>query len=118
MQVARQLTHHDALGAHARDELGLAEVTAARPLMAALSSGAAFTVGAALPLVTLLVAPPAWMGVTTTVVSLITLALLGGLSARAGGAPVGRAVARVCFWGAAAMAATAAVGWLFGTTVG
>lgn len=117
-QVARQLTQKDALGAHARDELGLADTTAARPLQAALSSGAAFTAGAALPVLTFLAAPAGWISFTTTTVSLGALALLGAVSARTGGAPVLRAVIRVTFWGAAAMAATAAVGLLFGTTVG
>lgn len=116
-QVARQLTQGDALGAHARDELGLADITAARPLQAALSSAASFAAGAALPLLTFLAAPPGLIGATTTSVSLAALALLGAISARAGGAPILRAVIRVAFWGAAAMAATAAVGLLFGITV-
>lgn len=116
-QVAQQLMAHDALGAHARDELGLAEITQARPLQAALSSAASFTAGAALPLASVLAAPDEWVAVTTTAVSLAALAALGALSAQTGGAPLGRAVLRVTFWGAVAMGATALVGSLFGTTV-
>ncbi len=117
-QVAGQLMEKDALGAHARDELGMAETTQARPIQAALSSAAAFTAGAALPLATVLVAPAGSIGIVATIVSVLALAVLGAVSARTGGAPVLRAVLRVSFWGAAAMAGTALVGSLFGTAVG
>jgi VIT1/CCC1 family predicted Fe2+/Mn2+ transporter len=115
--VARQLTEHDALGAHARDELGLSETLGARPLQAALASAATFAVGAALPLLTATLAPPVRLAVAVSVVSLICLAGLGAIAARAGGASAGKGAARVAFWGALAMAATAGVGALFGTTV-
>jgi VIT1/CCC1 family predicted Fe2+/Mn2+ transporter len=114
-QVAEQLMSHDALGAHARDELGLSELHTARPIQAALASAATFAVGAALPLTL------AWLGPTTFMVptvaggSLVFLALLGALAARIGGASVAVGAGRVTFWGALAMAATAAVGALFGT---
>ena len=116
-QVAQELMENDALGAHARDEIGLTETTAAKPFQAALSSAASFSVGAAIPLVTFLAAPSGWIALATTVISLAALALLGAVSARTGGAPLLPAVVRVAFWGAAAMAATAAVGFLFGTAV-
>jgi vacuolar iron transporter family protein len=112
-QVAVQLTAHDALGAHARDELGLSELHAARPLQAALASAATFALGAALP-VTVAALTPAGLRVGLVAGSaLVFLALLGGLGARAGGAPTGRAALRVTFWGALALAATAVVGRLF-----
>jgi len=114
-EVARQLTEHDALGAHARDELGMVDTAQANPLQAALSSAASFTAGAALPLAAALVTTTGnTVGLVTTVVSLLALALLGAVSARTGGAPVWRAVLRVTFWGAVAMAATALVGSWFG----
>ena len=116
-QVARQLMEHDALGSHARDELGITDMTQARPLQAALSSAASFTFGAAVPLAAAMSVPVQSVALTTTMVSLLALASLGALSARTGGAPVARAVIRVTFWGAAAMAATALVGAAFGTTV-
>jgi len=112
-QVALQLMDHDALGAHARDELGMSEIHTARPLQAALASAGTFAVGAALP-VAIAVASSATLRVPLVAgSSLVFLALLGGLGARAGGAPVALASARVCFWGALAMAATALVGRLF-----
>ncbi len=113
-QVAEQLMAHDALGAHARDELGISETMVARPVQAALASAATFAVGAALPLAATVLSPERLIAVTVSVTSLGFLALLGGVSARAGGAPVGRAVARVTFWGALAMAATAGIGAMFG----
>lgn len=113
-QVALQLMERDALGAHARDELGISEIMIARPVQAALASAATFAVGAALPLVTAFVLPVRSIPIVVSVLSLAFLALLGGLSAWVGGAPVTKAVARVTFWGALAMAATAAVGTLFG----
>jgi VIT1/CCC1 family predicted Fe2+/Mn2+ transporter len=113
-QVAEQLTAHDALGAHARDELGMHEITRARPLQAALSSAAAFAVGATPPLV--LAALLSLTTLTPVVVAstLVLLALLGATAARLGGAPLGRGTLRVTFWGGVAMAVTALVGRLFG----
>jgi VIT1/CCC1 family predicted Fe2+/Mn2+ transporter len=116
-QVAEQLTANDALTAHARDELGISEVTTARPVQAALASAATFAVGAAMPLLVVLLAPESSLVLIVSITSLIFLALLGALSARAGGAPVLKATLRVTFWGALAMALTAAVGALFGTVV-
>ena len=116
-EVARQLMDHDDLAAHARDELGISHVVRARPVQAALSSAASFTAGAALPLVAVILSPQSLIVQITTGLSLVALALLGALSAYAGGAPITRAVLRVLFWGAAAMAATAMVGHLFGTNV-
>jgi len=116
-EVAVQLTAHDALGAHARDEIGISEVIAARPVQAALASAATFSVGAAVPLIAAVLTPLNVAIPVVTGTSLVSLAVLGALSAQAGGAPVGRAVARVTLWGAFAMAATAAIGALFGATV-
>ena len=115
-QVAQQLTAHDALGAHARDELGISEHMSARPVQAAMASAATFAVGAALPLATVFISPEKLIPVLVSITSLGFLALLGGVSASVGGAPVARAVARVTFWGALAMAATAGIGALFGVT--
>ena len=116
-QVAEQLTAHDAMAAHRRDELGLSEATAARPLQAAIASAGTFSIGAALPLLVTLAVPIALLSASVVGSSLIALALLGALGARAGGAPVARPVARVVFWGALAMAVTAGIGKLFGTAV-
>lgn len=116
-EVADELMAKDALKAHARDELGMSDVVTARPVQAALSSAASFTAGAALPLGAVVVSPQPSIALYTTIVSVLALGLLGGISARTGGAPVTRAVLRVMFWGAAAMLATAAVGAVFGTTV-
>ena len=113
-QVAEQLMAHDALGAHARDELGLTPALSARPVQAALASAASFAVGAALPLLALALAPPAQLIAWLVASALAFLAALGGLSARAGGASLLRATARVSFWGALAMAITASAGALFG----
>ncbi len=113
-QVAVQLTANGALAAHTRDELGISEALSARPIQAAMASAAAFTVGAALPLVIAFVVP---LGSVTTIVSgisIVFLALLGALAAYAGGAPILKSMLRVTFWGAAAMALTALVGSLFG----
>lgn len=116
--VARQLMDKDALGAHARDELGITEVSSANPIQAALTSAATFTAGALLPLLTAwLVTGPATIW-ATTIVTLIVLAILGTLGARTGGAPLLRGTLRVLVWGALAMAFTSAVGALFGTVVG
>ena len=117
-QVAVQLTAHDALGAHARDELGLHELTRARPIQAALSSAAAFAAGAAPPLLLVVFLPLARVSSLVTAVSLVLLVALGALAAQLGGAPVWKGATRVAFWGAMAMGATALVGKLFGTTVG
>ena len=108
---------HDALGAHARDELGISQTLSARPVQAALASAGSFAVGAALPLLATAVAPGAQLIPVVGGTSLRFLALLGGLAARAGGAAVAVGAFRVTFWGALAMAATAGVGALFGTTV-
>lgn len=115
--VARQMMEHDALGAHARDELGINEITSARPVQAALASAATFAVGAALPLLVVLASPDQAIVWSVSATSLLFLAVLGTLSARAGGAPVARAAVRVLFWGALAMAITAAVGMMFGAVV-
>jgi len=116
-QVAEQLMAHDALGAHARDELGISTVHAARPVQAALASASTFAVGAALPLLVAAIAPAARIIWLVAVTSLVFLALLGAIAARAGGASVTRGAARVTFWGAFALALTALIGRLFGTTV-
>ena len=116
-QVADKLTAHAALATHLRDELGMAAHTAARPVQAALASAAAFTIGASLPLAMVPLSPAAYLSWTVSITALLFLAVLGAVGAKAGGAPIGRAVLRVTFWGAIAMAATAAIGALFGTTV-
>lgn len=117
-QVAVQLTAHDALDTHLRDELGLTSELAARPIQAAAASAASFTVGAVLPLaIVLLVSGPSLPWVVSAA-SLLFLAILGALGAWAGKAPIARAVLRVGFWGAVAMGVTMAIGSLFGTTVG
>lgn len=116
-QVADQLMAHDALGAHARDELGIFERVRARPIQAAFSSAATFTIGAALPLLTAWSIPGKGLIPVVAVLSLIFLAMLGGLAARAGGASITIGAARVAFWGALAMGLTAGVGRLFGVTL-
>jgi VIT1/CCC1 family predicted Fe2+/Mn2+ transporter len=116
-QVVEQLTAHDALGAHARDELGISAMMSARPVQAGLTSAATFAVGAALPLLTAAIAPTPWVVPVVSGTSLVFLTALGIVSARAGGAPVLRAAARVAFWGALAMCITAGIGKVFGTVV-
>ncbi len=116
-QVAVQLMERDALKAHLRDELGISETLAARPVQAALTSALTFTVGALLPLLTVMVTPAAYVTTVVAGTSLVLLGGLGALAARAGGAPIVKATARVVFWGALAMALTAAVGRLFGAVV-
>ena len=116
-KVAEQLMAKDALAAHARDELGLSEATAARPVQAAIASAASFAVGAALPLAVVSVVPRTALQIAVAVASLLFLAVLGATGARAGGAQVLRPTLRVVFWGALAMATTAAIGALFGTHV-
>jgi VIT1/CCC1 family predicted Fe2+/Mn2+ transporter len=113
-QVADQLMAKDPLAAHARDELGISEISTARPVQAAVTSALTFSAGAALPLLTALVSPRAAMPWTVSGASIVALAVLGALGARTGGASIWKAVARVTFWGALAMAATAGVGALFG----
>jgi VIT1/CCC1 family predicted Fe2+/Mn2+ transporter len=114
-RVAEQLMAHDALGAHARDELGISETLRARPIQAALTSACSFAVGAAMPLLVTALAPAGTLITLVSGTSLVFLALLGGLAARAGGAGVTMGAIRVTFWGALAMGLTAAVGSLFGT---
>ena len=114
-QVVDQLTAHDAIGAHARDELGITEHLSARPIQAALASAGSFAVGATMPLLTAIIASEANLILVVSGTSLAFLALLGGLAARAGGAPVTVGAMRVTLWGALAMGVTAAVGALFGT---
>src|SRR6186713_2362210 len=114
-QVVEQLMAKDALMAHARDELGISEITTARPVQAALTSAATFSVGAAMPLLMVVVSPPNLLVPLVSAASLGFLALLGAIGAKAGGANVLRATARVTFWGALAMALTAGIGKIFGT---
>ena len=116
-QVADQLMARDALGAHARDELGISEATTARPVQAALTSASTFAVGAALPLSMVLLMPRPALVAGVSIASLVFLGLLGAIGARAGGANVGKATLRVTFWGALAMALTAGIGAIFGTVV-
>lgn len=118
LQVARELTAHDALGAHVRDELGLSDIHAANPLQAALASGVTFSIAAAVPLVAAVLAPPGMVIPVVLVVTVFALAALGALGAKAGAAPLLRATVRVVLWGVFAMAITAAVGWLFGVSLG
>jgi len=117
MEVAKQLTRHDALGAHARDELGFSEITSARPIQAAFASAITFSVGAALPLLTAALVPIGKVIVMVSLLSLVFLGALGAIAAWAGGASRWRAALRVTFWGAIAMALTALIGKLFGTVV-
>lgn len=112
--VAVKLTAHDALGTHARDELGITEELRARPVQAAFASAVAFTAGAAVPLAAIRLAPSTYLAETCAAIALITLLLLGAIAARAGGAPVLRAALRVAFWGAFAMGLTALIGHQFG----
>jgi len=116
-QVASQLMTKDALAAHARDELGISDILTARPVQAALASAATFAVGAALPLLVVLMVPASALLWAVGASSLFFLALLGSLAARVGGSPIWRAALRVTFWGALAMALTAGVGHLFGATL-
>lgn len=117
LQVAGQLMAKDALAAHARDELGISEITTARPVQAAFTSAATFSTGAAMPLLMVVVSPGGLLVPLVSAASLAFLALLGAIGARAGGANVFRATLRVTFWGALALALTAGIGKLFGTVV-
>jgi VIT1/CCC1 family predicted Fe2+/Mn2+ transporter len=116
-KVADQLTAHDALGAHARDELGIHELTRARPIQAAVASAGSFAVGAAPPALLAALLPIRGLTLTIVAVTLALLLALGAVAARLGGAPLARGALRVAFWGAVAMACTAAVGRLFGAVV-
>jgi VIT1/CCC1 family predicted Fe2+/Mn2+ transporter len=116
-QVATQLMAHDALGAHARDELGISETLTAKPVQAAMASASTFAVGAALPLLVAVVAPADRLMWMVSASSLLFLAVLGAISAQTGGAPLLRGTARVTFWGALAMALTAGVGTFFGAVI-
>jgi VIT1/CCC1 family predicted Fe2+/Mn2+ transporter len=113
-EVARQLMKHDALAAHARDEIGITDQLSARPLQAALYSAVAFSLGAAIPVLTAAIGPATWLIWLVPALAIILLGLLGAVAARTGGASPFRGAARVCFWGSLAMALTALVGKLFG----
>ena len=115
-QVAAELMQHDALGAHARDELGISEITTARPLQAAGASALSFAAGAALPLAVVALTPTRYLSIAVAGAALVALALLGGLAARTGGAKLMPGVIRVTFWSALAMAVTYGVGTIFGTS--
>ena len=116
-QVAQQLMAHDALGTHAREELGISEITTAQPVLAALTSAGSFAIGAILPLALVIFSPTSWLAVSVPVSTLAFLAALGALGAWAGGAPPGSAALRVMFWGALAMGITAGIGVLVGRVV-
>jgi vacuolar iron transporter family protein len=116
-KVARQLTEVDALGTHARDELGISETVTTHPIQAAAVSAVTFAVGAVVPLIVALLSPPAQITLVVAISTLVALGFLGGLGASAGGAGIVRGAMRVTFWGALAMAATAAVGTIFEVTV-
>ncbi len=117
-RVAVQLTEHDVLGTHAREELGISEIVTSHPIQAALVSALTFAIGAVVPLIVALSAPVSQITPFVTVSTLIALAVLGGLGASAGGAGITRGAVRVVFWGALAMAATAGVGYIFGVSTG
>lgn len=117
LQVAKELTEHDALGAHVRDELGINEISQANPLQAALASGASFTAGAVLPLLTSIFMPLKYMVYYQYFLATIFLAILGAIAAKTGGSGVGKGVLRITLWGTIAMALTAAVGHFFGVSV-
>ncbi len=117
MEVAEQLTAHDALSAHAREELGITDFSAAQPMQAALTSAITFTIGASLPLICAILSPKDIVGYAVIICTLLSLAFLGAISAKAGGARKRRAMLRTTFWGAGAMAFTALVGYIFGVSV-
>jgi VIT1/CCC1 family predicted Fe2+/Mn2+ transporter len=116
-EVSVQLMNHDALTTHAREELGISEITTARPIQAALTSAATFTAGALLPLVTVLICPTRWLIAAVSIASLLFLGLLGAIGAKAGGSNISKATIRVVFWGALALVFTAIIGRLFGTII-
>ncbi len=118
LQVAKELTDHNALEAHARDELGINEITQARPLQAAIASFGSFGFGAALPFIVSLLAPIEQMVYYQYGFTIVFLMILGAISAKTGGSSIGAAVVRICFWGTIAMGITAFVGHLFGVSVG
>lgn len=118
LQVAKELTAHDALGAHVRDELGINEVSQAKPIQAALASGASFTLGGLLPFLVTLFFPLPSLEYTLYVSAIIFLILLGVIAAKAGGSKIGIAILRITFWGTVAMGLTALVGYLFGVNIG
>jgi len=117
-QVARELTAHNALEAHARDELGINEITQAKPMQAALASFGSFVAGAVLPLLVSIFAPVSYMVVCQYIFTLVFLIMLGAIAAKTGGSSMWRGIARICFWGTAAMGVTALVGYIFGTNLG
>ncbi|CAI0983034.1 VIT1/CCC1 transporter family protein [Serratia grimesii] len=117
-QVAEKLMRHDALAAHAREELGISEITTARPLQAALASAASFSTGAILPLLVAVIVTGAWAIPAIALSALISLAILGGVAAKAGGAPIRPGMVRITFWSALAMAMSSGVGALFGSMAG
>jgi VIT1/CCC1 family predicted Fe2+/Mn2+ transporter len=117
-QVAEKLMRHDALAAHAREELGISEITTARPLQAALASAASFSTGAILPLLVAIIVTGAWAIPAIALSALISLAILGGVAAKAGGAPIRPGMVRITFWSALAMAMSSGVGALFGSMAG
>jgi len=117
-QVARQLMEHNALEAHARDELGINEITEAKPMQAALASLGSFVVGGMLPFLVSILAPVRYMVLYQYIFAIVFLILLGTIAAKAGGSNVWKSVVRVCFWGTAAMGVTALIGYIFGTSVG
>ncbi len=117
-QVAEKLMSHDALGAHARDELGISEITTARPLQAALASAMSFSVGAILPLLVAVIVTTQWAIPAIALSALVSLAILGGIAAKAGGAPIRPGIIRITFWSALAMAVSSGVGAVFGVITG
>ncbi len=117
LQVAKQLTHHDALGAHAKDELGISEITQAKPFQAALASAASFIAGGLLPVIVSFFAPLDKMIYFQYGCAIIFLAISGAVAAKAGGSPIGKSIMRICFWGTFAMLMSALVGYLFGVKV-
>jgi VIT1/CCC1 family predicted Fe2+/Mn2+ transporter len=117
-QVAEALMRKDAIATHAREELGITEMSQSQPVQAALTSALTFSVGAAMPLLVAWLSPLSWVVVSVSIGTLVALAALGAVGARAGGAGMLRGALRVAFWGALALAVTAAIGWLFGTVVG
>ena len=117
-QVARELTAHNALEAHARDELGINEITQAKPMQAAIASFASFVAGAILPLLVSIFAPVNYMVVCQYIFALVFLMMLGAIAAKTGGSDMWKGIARICFWGTAAMGVTALVGYIFGTKLG
>ena len=118
LKVASELTTHDALGAHARDELGISEIVTAQPIQAAFASAGTFAVGAGLPLIVSILSPSQYLVASVAISSLLFLAVLGGLAAQAGGASLYKGAIRVAFWGALAMLVTALAGKLFGVAAG